>query len=123
MINWKKLVGEVGLVQFAGNFMMVGQAGTHTVPIGIGPQGAGIAGSAPDMQLMVTAFLPDVHVVAFDESTGDITFNYESLISSSPASRPMMELHVDAKDVLYFVKANQIALASSFVGPDGKPIG
>jgi len=121
MINWKALVGETGLVQFATNFLMVGQAGAQAVPIGISPQGAGVAGSAPNMELMLTAFLPDVRIVAFDEPTGDLTLNYDSLISQSPASRPTMELHVDAAQVLYFVKANQIALASNFVGPDGKP--
>ena len=122
MINWKSLIGETGLVEFINPFLMVGQLGPNALPIGIGPQGAAVLGTAPDLQPMVTQFLANARVVAFDEASSGLTLNYDSPVSSGGVGRPTMELHVDAANVAAFVKANQIALASNFVGPDGKPI-
>ena len=122
MINWKALVGEAGLIEFVNPFLMVGQHGPNALPIGVGPQGPAVLGTAPDLQPMVTQFLANVRIVAFDEESGGLTLNYDSPVGSAPGSRATMELHVDAANVLYFVKANQIALVSNFVGADGKPL-
>jgi len=120
MINWKALVGETGLVEFVNPFLMIGQYGPNAVPVGVTEHGPVVLGTEP-AQPMVTQFLANARVVAFDAETGGVTFNYDSPIGSSAASRATMELHMAADNVVAFVKANQIALASNFVGPDGKP--